>query len=76
MLKATNMAESKDFNEKIGDFTKSQYRSFMDYVEFRDEDPVWMLGYKLLLRFLGIVLMILLSPVLIVGLFIAFIAVF
>ncbi|MCB0642546.1 MAG: hypothetical protein KDC44_12945 [Phaeodactylibacter sp.] len=70
------MAESKDFNEKIGDFTKSQYRSFMDYVEFRDEDPVWMLGYKLLLRFLGIVLMILLSPVLIVGLFIAFIAVF
>ena len=70
------MTESKDLNDKLGDFTKKQYRSFIDYVEFRDEDPVWMLGYKLLLRFLGIGLMILLSPILLIGLFIAFIAVF
>lgn len=55
-------------------WTGKKYRKFMDYVAFRDDDPTWMLGYKLALRFLGILFMIILSPFLILGLFLAFIA--
>ncbi len=69
------MSEPKKINEKIGDFTKQKYRTISDYIEFRDDDPFWMLTYKLMLRFLIIILLILLSPILILGLFIAFIAV-
>lgn len=65
-----------DASEKVMDWTGKKYRSFKDYVAFRDDDPTWMLGYKLVLRFLGVLFMILLSPFLILGLAIAFMAVF
>ncbi|MCB0632660.1 MAG: hypothetical protein R2824_09180 [Saprospiraceae bacterium] len=67
---------STDGSSKMMDWTGKEYRRFMDYVAFRDDDPTWMLGYKLILRFLGILFMIILSPFLILGLIIAFIAVF
>ncbi len=66
--------ESQAVNQMM-DQTQRIYRSFNDYVAFRDDDPTWMLAYKLVLRFIGIVIMIALSPFLIIGLFIAFIAV-
>lgn len=56
--------------------TRSSYRTFSDYVAFRDDDPVWMLFYKLVLRFLGIVFAIFISPFALIGLIIAFAAVF
>lgn len=68
--------EAGDASAKMMDWTGSKYRSFKDYVAFRDDDPTWMLAYKLVLRFLGILFMIILSPFLILGLLIAFMAVF
>lgn len=69
------MEDPKEKTAQITDFTRKKYRSFQDYVAFRDDDPIWMLGYKLVLRFLGILLMIILSPFLIIGLTIAILAV-
>jgi len=65
-----------DAAHKMMEWTGKSYRSFQDYVAFREGDPTWMLGYKLFLRFVGIVFMIILSPFLIIGLTIAFAAVF
>lgn len=65
-----------DSSAKVMDWTSQRYRGFMDYVAFRDDDPTWMLTYKLILRFLGVLFMIILSPFLILGLAIAFLAVF
>lgn len=56
-------------------YTQKSYRTFQDYVQFREGDPLWMLSYKLLLQFLGFILMLLLSPFLIIGLIIAIAAV-
>ncbi|HMQ45817.1 MAG TPA: hypothetical protein PKA00_04295 [Saprospiraceae bacterium] len=56
--------------------TRSSYRTFSDYVAFRDDDPVWMLFYKLVLRFLGLIFTIVISPFVVIGLIIAFAAVF
>ena len=67
--------EEPDAMNKMLDATRSSYRSFSDYVAFRDDDPAWMLLYKLILRFLGVVFMIALSPFLLIGLTIAFAAV-
>lgn len=55
--------------------SRGAYRQFEDYVRFTDDDPLWMLAYKLALRFIGIIIMIILSPFLIIGLTIAFLAV-
>lgn len=55
--------------------TQSSYRSFSDYVAFREDDPAWMIVYKLLLRLLGVVFMIALSPFVLIGLIVAFAAV-
>lgn len=62
-------------SNKILEASQKSFRSFQDYVEFRDDDPLWMLGYKLFLRFVGIGVMILLSPFLVIGLLIAIAAV-
>ncbi len=66
----------QDAAKKMMEWSGHRYRSFQDYVAYREGDPTWVLAYKLVLRFTGIVLMILLSPFLIIGLTIAFIAVF
>ncbi|MCB0635112.1 MAG: hypothetical protein KDC54_00760 [Lewinella sp.] len=60
---------------KMLDATRNSYRGFQDLVRFRDDDPLWVLGYKLVLRFFGILFMIILSPFLVIGLTIAFLAV-
>ena len=69
------MENPQEKTSQITDFTRKKYRSFQDYVAFRDDDPLWMLGYKLVLRFMGILLMIILSPFLVIGLTIAILAV-
>lgn len=73
----SSKGEKKDPNavDKFVGYTQNSYRSFQDYVEFREDDPLWMLAYKIGLRFLGVVVMILLSPFLILGLTIAIAAV-
>lgn len=69
------MENAKEKTKQLGDITQKKYRAFKDYVAFRDDDPLWMMGYKLALRFLGILFMIILSPFVIIGLTIAFLAV-
>ncbi len=56
-------------------YSQKSYRQFSDYVAFREGDPLWMLGYKVLLQMIGFAFMLLLSPFLIVGLIIAIAAV-
>lgn len=68
--------KAPDAAGQMMDWTGSKYRKFMDYVAFRDDDPTWMLGYKLFIRLIGVLIMIALSPFLILGLTLAFIAVF
>lgn len=51
------------------------YNAFNRFVAFRDDDSTLVMAGKLLLRFLGIFIMILLSPFLLIGLAIAFAAV-
>lgn len=69
------MESPQEKTTQITDFTRKKYRSFQDYVAFNDDDPLWMMAYKLALRFFGIFLMIILSPFLIIGLTIAILAV-
>ena len=57
--------------DKMMDLTQGSYRSFMDYVAFRDDDPIWMMTYKLFIRFVGIVFFILISPFVLIGFFVA-----
>lgn len=55
--------------------TRTSYRQFSDYVAFRDSDPIWMVGYKILMRIIGIFFVILISPFVILGFIIAILAV-
>jgi hypothetical protein len=64
----------EDPSAKMMDWTGKKYRNFMDYVAFRDDDPTWMLAYKLVLRLFGILFIIILSPFLLLGLALAFMA--
>lgn len=54
-------------------YTQTTYRKFSDYVAFRDDDPIWMLVYKLILRLIGVVFALILSPFVVIGLILAFI---
>ena len=67
--------EKESLDHSIMEKSRGAYRRFEDYVRFTDDDPLWMLAYKLALRFIGIIIMIILSPFLIIGLTIAFLAV-
>lgn len=55
--------------------TSRAYRTFDDWVSFREDDPMWLLSVKLIGRLFGILIMIILAPFVIVGLIIAFAAV-
>ncbi|MCB0610165.1 MAG: hypothetical protein KDD12_20755 [Lewinella sp.] len=75
-LNETNGAEEPQPAAKMLDWTGRLYQSFLRYVELRDDDPIWMMGYKLTFRFVGIVFMLILSPFVVLGLLFAFAAVF
>lgn len=57
--------------DKFMDITQQSYRSFMDYVALRDDDPIWMLSYKLILRFIGLIFFAAISPFVLFGFFVA-----
>ncbi|MCI5082359.1 MAG: hypothetical protein MRY78_11715 [Saprospiraceae bacterium] len=61
--------------QKMLDEVGSRYRSFNDYVAFRDDDSIAMMVFKLFLRFVGIIFMLLLSPFILIGLLVAIAAV-
>mgnify|MGYP005666333205 CR=1 FL=1 len=68
--------DPQDPANKMLDWTNQSYRSYKDFVTIRDDDPIWTVIAKAALNFFGLILMIVLSPFLIIGLTIAFIAVF
>lgn len=55
--------------------TSQAYRTFDDWVSFKDNDPTWLLSLKVIGRLFGILIMIILAPFVIIGLIIAFAAV-
>lgn len=62
--------------DKMMDGARDSYRSVEAFLEHKEDDSMLVIIGKILLRIIGIFIMILLSPFLLVGLFIAFIAVF
>lgn len=57
--------------DKLMDTTRQSYRKFMDYVAFRDDDPLWMLAYKLGARVVISLIFLALSPFLLISFLIA-----
>ena len=68
--------DPQDPANKMLDWTSQSYRSYKDYVTIRDGDSMGVVIAKAALNVFGIILMVILSPFLIIGLTIAFIAVF
>lgn len=70
-----NQSDDPNAVDKLVGYTSKSYRSFRDYVQFREDDPLWMLAYKLFFQFVGLIIMILLSPFLLLALIIAILVV-
>lgn len=79
-----NLKSSKTMSEQPNDnqphadalqTARQTYNAFDNFVTIREDDSTLVMAGKLLLRFIGIFIMILLSPFLVIGLFIAFAAV-
>ncbi|MBX2874424.1 MAG: hypothetical protein KTR30_20045 [Saprospiraceae bacterium] len=66
----------KNQTEKLLDWTGKNYQSFRKYVQVGEEDSKLQVIFKGILSIFGLLVMVLLSPFLIVGLMIAFAAVF
>lgn len=62
-------------SKSIGDKAAETYRWWDNLATLNAEDPLWLGAAKIGIRLLGIVLMLLLSPLILVGLFIALLAV-
>ena len=67
--------QAKNNNPEILNWTKERYKAFDKAVALEKEDSLFVMGFKLFLRFLGILIMLLLSPFIILGLVVAFMAV-
>lgn len=61
--------------EAMADKAKAAYQWWDHLATFHPEDPWWLGGLKLLIRGVGILILIILSPLLILGLIVAFLAV-
>jgi hypothetical protein len=64
--------------EKSGalDQARQTYASVDNFLTIREDDGVPLMLFKILLRILGIILLILMSPFILLGLFVAFLAAF
>ena len=64
--------------EKSGalDQARQTYESVDNFLSIREDDGVPLMLFKILLRILGIILLILMSPFILLGLFVAFLAAF
>ncbi|MEN0003225.1 MAG: hypothetical protein AAF798_03745 [Bacteroidota bacterium] len=64
--------DSKNAGQQMLDWSSKNYSIFNEYVAFQPDDSVGMMAFKLFLRFLGFLILLILSPFLIIGLIIAF----
>jgi small-conductance mechanosensitive channel len=72
-IRSNKQEEPEQEENAVLTYTKTTYRQFSDYVAFRDDDPLWMLVYKIVLRLFGILFALLISPFALLGLIAAFI---
>lgn len=72
----TSSSDMQETNPSPMGWLQQLFAYFRDLTRTREEDSTFMLGVKALSRVFLLILMVLLSPVLLVGLAIAFIAVF
>lgn len=68
------MSQNKNTGEKAVKEAQKAYGQFEELVAFKEDDSTLMLIGKVLLRLLGILVLIILSPFLLVGLLLAFMA--
>ena len=71
-----NESNQAYLHDKMIDGASQTYRSFRDYVTIQQDDSMGVMLFKLSLNLLGLLFMIILSPFFIIGLTIAFAAVF
>lgn len=70
------MEEKNNYVRQLLSWTTSAYDQYDAYFAWQENDSAWQKMGKVIGRIFALTLMILLSPVLLIGLFIAFIAVF
>lgn len=61
--------------DELADKAKAAYQWWDHLATFHPEDPWWVGGLKILFRFVGVVVLIALSPLILLGLLFAFLAV-
>lgn len=61
--------------EALADKAKSAYRWWDKLSTINPEDPLWLGGAKILARVVGVLVLLAMSPLILLGLFFAFIAV-
>lgn len=62
--------------DQMLDWAGRLYRRFDKMVSFYEDDSIMLMGFKVLMRMVGLIIMLMLSPFFILGLIIAFMAVF
>lgn len=67
--------EPKKPGEALADKAKTAYRWWNNLATINAEDPLWLGASKILLRVVGILILLAMSPLIILGLFFAFLAV-
>lgn len=61
--------------DQLADKAKAAYQWWDHLATFHPEDPWWLGGLKLVFRAVGIIVLLILSPVILIGIFVAFMAV-
>lgn len=67
--------DKKKKGQKIKETTKSIFQEWWEYSALEENDTTTRILYKILVRILGIILIIIFSPAIAIVLFVAFIAV-
>lgn len=75
-IRPDETSSEQNQTDKILDWTGKNYQSFRSYVQINKEDSTVQVVFKGILSLFGLLIMLILSPFLLIGLIIAFAAVF
>lgn len=75
-IRPDEKSNEKNQTDKLLDWTGKNYQSFRSYVQVNRDDSTLQVVFKGILSIFGLLIMLLLSPFLVLGLIIAFAAVF
>lgn len=70
-------SEEKDpaRGEELAEKAKAAYQWWDNLATFHADDPLWLGGVKIIIRVIGVLVLLALSPLILLGLFFAFLAV-